>query len=224
MPSVQSFTDYFTALFERRLHRADQRDAAAAVLPADFSGAVFTRARELAAEIDAALAALEPEIARARADLQAAEKQVAATRPRILSATRQRGDVLTKFSIEPGKPTSAAVTTSATIKARKQLVEPLRQLLQALERQRWLLEQERSQLKKIALRAGAGDVSLVIFLSDHWRSKLLIGPAALGKLPKAARELLGTTIYVDSQGNPLPAEALTEEGKPDLPAAGLVPR
>ena len=223
MPSAQSFTNYLDGLREKVLRRADQRDTAAKTLPPDFSGQVFNRARELAAEIDARAAQLEPLIAETREAMQAAEKQVASTRVPILSGPKRRGDILSGFSIEPGKPTGALITKE-TLEARAKLVTPLRRRLEALEREKWLLQQERGQLRKIAERAAAGDVSLVHFLSDHWRSRLLIGPAVLGKLPPAARALLGTVLYTDAAGVPLPAEALDEEGRPDLPPAGRVPR
>lgn len=223
MPSAQSFRDYFEVLHERILRRADARELAGSVLPPDFTGQVFNRAREEAARIRARIAVLDAAIGECRQELAAAEKQVRALQPIILSAPRRRGDILGEFAIEPGKATGGRIRSQEALEARQKLVEPLRRRLQALERERWLRGQELGQLRRIAGAAGSGEVALIHHLSDAWRSRLEIGPATLGKLPKPARALLGgNTLYVDSAGRPLPPEALDEEGKPDMPPRGRV--
>jgi hypothetical protein len=221
MPRVDELFQDVTAMIQKHADRRKRKFQHQELLPEDFCGQIFVKARDEAAKIRERMDWLEGQLQRVNAELKEARAEVIRACAHCWIPGRRTGNILFDFEVTDPQPDPNRLQLSpSALKMRQQKAYPLMKHKQAIERELSNRQLELSELKKIAERAGCGDVSLIFFLTDEWRSKLEISTSLFGKLPPAAR-LMGTRMVVDPFGNVLPQEAIGDDGKPDLP--GTIP-
>jgi len=221
MPRVDALFQYVTAMIQKYADRRKRKFQHEGLLPEDFSGQIFIKCRDEAARIRERINFLESERSKVSAELKAAEFEVRQACSHCWLPSKRKGDILTEFVItDPMPDPLRSQLTPKALAMRQKRVFPLKKHLQAIDRELSSRQMELSELRRMAERASRGDASLIFFLSDAWRGRLEIGAGLLGKLPPAVR-MSGVVLNVDPFGNPLPPEAITEDGKPDL--EGTIP-
>lgn len=199
----------------QRLFAREQEHKEEALLPEDFTGQVYLRAREQAAAIRARLGEIEAELGRIEAEIRQIRRDVfAASEPATIPAKR-RGDILTQFEIVPARsdPNFRQKGPKACEVA-KQLY-PLEVYHRKLMAEQQGRLSELGDLRRIATLAGDGSPAVIAWLAGKWSSTFGFGTGM--NLPKPAK-LSGRIVGLcDILGNPLPKEALDAAGEPDLP-------
>lgn len=220
MPRVTELTDRFADLVKSGIERRKRMRQHENLLPEDFSGQIFSKARDEAAKIRERMDWLEGQLQRVNAELREARAEVIRSCSHAWVPGRTRGNILFDFEVTDPQPDPNRLQLSPkALKMRQEKIYPLVGHKKSIEREISNRQVELSELKKIAERAGAGDVSLIHFLSDSWQARLEIGAGLVGKLPKPVR-MVGTRFLTDPNGNVLPQEAIDASGKPDLAGHG----
>jgi hypothetical protein len=220
MPRVTELTDDFADLINRKIKHRERMKQHEQLLPADFSGQIFNKIRAEASIIKERLDWLEGQLQRVNAELKEARAEVIRSCSHAWIPGRTRGNILFGFEVTDPQPDPNKLQLSPkALKMRQEKVYPLMKHKMSIEREISRRQMELCELRRMAERASQGDVTLIYFLSDAWRSRLEIGNALLGKLPPPVR-MSGSRIQVDPYGNPIPEDALDAEGKPDLEGHG----
>lgn len=199
----------------RKLFAREQEHKEEALLPEDFTGQVYLRAREQAAVIRARLDAIAGELGRIEAEIRQIRRDVFALSEPATIPARRRGDILTQFFIEPAREDpNFRQKGQRAIEVQKQLgpLETYRARLMAEQQGRLT---ELADLRRIATLAGDGSPAVIAWLAGRWSSTFGFGAGM--NLPKPAKlsgRVLGLT---DAAGYFLPKEALDAAGEPDLP-------
>lgn len=218
--SANDIKNFYANLTQQREARRQAREKEESLLPPDLTGHIFNRCREEAAAVRAWLAKVEEECDRLEAAIADGEKEVRAACVHAMKPGRVEGDILAGFEVVPPEPHADRLQLSPEALAiRKRKVLPLRRRLHALEREAQRRQQEIGELRRIATRASQGEVALVHFLSDKWRARLELGPGTAG-VPAKLSKYYQATVPVDVAGYPLPAEAIGEDGAPDMGPRG----
>ena len=218
MPTVRSLSDRNEELMLSRSQREERsKKLGVALLPEEFTGQVYFAARAEAEKVKGRLVEIEDQLKIVKNKLSDARRQVLSSAKPIF---RQRwvGSILDLEEELVNVPAGAFQLTPDALATRKKIVLPLQREQLWLEAEKTNCQQQVGELKRIASAAFRGEISLIHYLSDMWRSRLEIGAGLVGKLPPAAKKLwLGNVLYTDAAGNPLPPEALDPETKkPDL--------
>jgi hypothetical protein len=222
----QTFTNYFDKLTGNQLAQKQQRRLDQAVLPSNFARQVFDNARLLHEEREAWLDAYQLALAEAEAELAAVESLrvvhqqavYAYPQPQRAHVFQQPFDQDRQAEIIPNR----YIRTAKTIAWERDSLRPLQQRVAYLETMIAACRQEIAELRRIGAAAQRGDVALMGWLTDKWRSELLVG-ANLGSLPPVAAgrlAALAATVPTDAAGIDLPEEALPDKPKKPMgPAA-----
>lgn len=218
MSSRNPFRDAEAEMLRQRQERTDAVQAEVSLLPPDLTGHVFLRAREEGEKIRDRMQAIDQETAVLDEQIVEARKAAKNLYQPILRTTRYRGDILGDFTPGRVEPVPGAfLKGEAALKVERERVRPLLAKRKALANERFALEQQYSQLKRIALAASRGEVSLLHHLTEQWESVLDVSVGGL------RAKLLGhngvRVANTDRFGNPLPVEA--QDG---LPPAGRIPQ
>ncbi len=216
MPTVRDFNNRDEALSLSSIQRRERSAPGLGLIPEDFASQVYFSALGEGDRLKARLVEIDDRLKIVKSKLADARRQVKTQTTPIL---RQHlvGGVLDREEQLVTEPAGAFLLTPAALATRKKIELPLQREKKALELEKSFLQQELGELSRIARAALGGEVSLIHHLSDRWRSRLKIGAAVLGKLPKPALEMMGNVLYTDAAGNPLPPEALDPgTKKPDL--------
>jgi hypothetical protein len=198
-PKVNVISDYFERLYRRKNERIERRKQFEKLLPEDFSGQIFLKAREEGERIRQRLTWLEGERARVVAELRAAQLEVRNACTHVWIPGKMKGDILGEFSIEdPVLDPHRLQLGPKALALRQKRVNPLLQRKKLIEREIYARQQELGELRKMANRAGAGDISWSIFY-PYMACKVGNRQRTARKLPPAAR-MLGTRILVTPGG------------------------
>ena len=218
-PFSKSFwEDAEAEMLRQRQERTDAVQAEVSLLPPDLTGHVFLRACEEGEKIRDRMQAIDQETAVLDEQIVEARKQVKDLYQPILRTTRYRGDILGDFTPGRVEPVpDAFIKGQAALDAERKLVRPLLAKRKALANERFALEQQYSQLTKIAYLASYGEVTLIHHLSSAWAARL--GVVTDGLRAKLLGHNDVRVANTDRFGNPLPVEA--QDG---LPPAGRVPQ
>jgi len=216
MPRVEDLNVFENERIKKAVERRDRR-MEKIVIPADITGQIFIKCQSEAKAINDRIAFLKGELLHVKERIGSLAKEARGMCPPIVH-TQLQGNILTKFEVVKVTSPNCRVVTQKVLDFRQKEIDPLKRLQDRYEQEIFIREQETGQLKRIAQMCGAGDIGLISYLSDAWRGRLQIGQAVWGKLPKPVRQLgQGNVIYVDQAGNILPPEALSSDGKPDMP-------
>lgn len=219
MPSMTDFVNAETAVVREFVERGERRrQKSLELLPADFCGAVVLNARAAAERIIAWRDKYQTELDGQCAVLKAAQADVRAKYGSIAARPRAIGDVLLGPQRIVVGPSTAGMRTGDAIALERARVLPVRDHIRWCERQIYACETSLAKLRQIIKRAEAGSVSLLTYMTSEWREVLLVGEAHIGRLPPPVRGLLRAEAQpTDLTGEPLPVEAMAEDGKtPDL--------
>lgn len=209
----------YERITRQRHERSERAKHEQRVLPPDFTGYVFTKACEEAEKIQGWIKDIDEQIPEVEAKIREAEKEVRAACTPLMQAGKVYGNILFDHQIVPPREDPHRyMLTKEALKVRKEKVAPLREYLKVLRRRRYACEHEIGELSRIAMKATTGDVGLIHFLSDKWRSRFELG-AGIEGIPAKLKAHWQSSVPVDSMGYPLPKEAL-EDGKPDMPMSG----
>jgi hypothetical protein len=216
MPRVEYLNVFENERIKKAVERRDRR-MEKIVIPADITGQIFIKCQSEAKAINDRIAFLKGELSHVKERIRALEKEARSMCPCIVTEKLQ-GNLLSKFELVTITNPNQRIRTKKVVDFETAKIYPLRWQQNHLEQEIFIREQEIGQLKRIAQMCGAGDIGLISYLSDAWRSRLAIGASVWGKLPQPVRQLgQGNVIYVDQVGNILPPEALSSDGKPDMP-------
>jgi hypothetical protein len=219
MPAVSNKFEMFNRQVEQLWRRGKgRRTVAEQVLPEDFTGQIYLKARELHALNVSRRAELQEE-------LQEVETAIATARlARPLGVIRDAAQVGRQPGIFDSPDDWSAIapvdrgarfTTDETLAHKRKTLAPLQR------RQAWLnaeisrLNAEVSNLEKIGKMATNGDKALLVYLAQGWAQKLEVGSEFVAQAAAAKLSPHYAFTASDMFGNPWPEEALDDDGNFD---------
>ena len=213
MPSMKTWIDQAVAQWSARFARRDMRTVAERALPEDLREKMLEGIQRERERLQARMKWLDGQIVQAEAMKAEARAQARALVKPILRAPKRVIRLDGTVWHKPGKHRGAGVRTSASIEAGQRALK-IGKGLRWLRSERAGRHGELSELVRLQRQIENDTVTALAQIARRWGTQLDIGVL----MPKVK---LGGSFggYSDMFGNPLPDEALSATGEPDV--AGL---
>ena len=213
MPNMTKWIDAAVAKWAARFARRDMRTVAERALPEDLREKMLEGIQRERERLQARMKWIDGQIVQAEAMKADARAQARA----LVKPIQRRPSRVIRLDgssyLKPGKSRGAGVRTSASIEA-GQRAQKIAKGLQWLRSERAGRHGELVELARLQRQTENGALTALARIARRWGTQLDIGVL----MPKVK---LGGSFggYSDMFGNPLPDEALSATGEPDV--AGL---